>query len=207
MGACTRSSHSDRVRASASSSRPSPCVGATLEREPSDVLYGIVARPRRGRTSLRWIAVRARPRARPRRLRRWADACAPRRASERSACAAASSTRAQVEGEIARAEARLAALVTKGADERAAELERVLARARAESLSLIAERGAADRRSRAASAIRRARARGRARAERRARRHAAPRRAAPRRMERGPRARAGDISSTSCSASPSGRSD
>jgi hypothetical protein len=44
----------------------------------------------------------------------------------------------KVEGEIARAEARLAAQVTKGADERAAELERVLARARAESLSLIA---------------------------------------------------------------------
>ena len=44
----------------------------------------------------------------------------------------------KVEGEIARAEARLAAQVTKGGDERAAELERVLSRARAESLSLIA---------------------------------------------------------------------
>src|SRR3954451_2381862 len=44
----------------------------------------------------------------------------------------------KVEGEIARAEARLTAQVTRGADERAAELERVLARARAESLSLIA---------------------------------------------------------------------
>src|SRR5580765_2099246 len=44
----------------------------------------------------------------------------------------------KVEGEIARAEARLSAQVTKGADERAAELERVLARARAETLSLIA---------------------------------------------------------------------
>ena len=43
----------------------------------------------------------------------------------------------KVEGEIVRAEARLAAQVAKGADERAAELERVLARARAESLSLI----------------------------------------------------------------------
>ena len=44
----------------------------------------------------------------------------------------------KVEGEIVRAEARLSAQVTKGADERAAELEHVLARARAESLSLIA---------------------------------------------------------------------
>jgi hypothetical protein len=44
----------------------------------------------------------------------------------------------KVEGEIVRAEARLAAQVRTGADERAAELERVLARARAESLSLIA---------------------------------------------------------------------
>src|SRR5262245_1057640 len=44
----------------------------------------------------------------------------------------------KVDGEIVRAEARLAAQVAKGADERAAEQERVLARARAESLSLIA---------------------------------------------------------------------
>src|SRR3954468_23565289 len=43
----------------------------------------------------------------------------------------------KVEGEIARAEARLAAQVTRGGDERAAELERVLARARAEALSLM----------------------------------------------------------------------
>src|SRR3954469_5834866 len=44
----------------------------------------------------------------------------------------------KVEGEIARAEARLAAQVTKGAGEGAAAPERVRARARAESLSLIA---------------------------------------------------------------------
>jgi hypothetical protein len=44
----------------------------------------------------------------------------------------------KIEREITRAEARLAAQVTQGADQRAAELERVLARARAESLSLIA---------------------------------------------------------------------
>jgi hypothetical protein len=43
----------------------------------------------------------------------------------------------KVDNEIVRAEARLAAQVAKGADERAAELERVLTRARAESLSLI----------------------------------------------------------------------
>ena len=44
----------------------------------------------------------------------------------------------RVEREITRAEARLAAQVGQGADERAAELDRVLARARAESLSIIA---------------------------------------------------------------------
>ena len=44
----------------------------------------------------------------------------------------------RVEREITRAEARLTAQVGQGADERAAELERVLARARAESLSIIA---------------------------------------------------------------------
>jgi hypothetical protein len=43
------------------------------------------------------------------------------------------------EAEIEKAEARLAAVAERGADERAAELERVLARARAESLSLIAD--------------------------------------------------------------------
>src|SRR3954463_13010597 len=50
----------------------------------------------------------------------------------------------KVEGEIARAEARLTAQVTRGADERAAELERVLARARAESLALDRREGAKD---------------------------------------------------------------
>jgi hypothetical protein len=42
-----------------------------------------------------------------------------------------------IEGEIDRAEARLGAIVARDAEERAAELERVLARARAESISLI----------------------------------------------------------------------
>jgi DNA repair exonuclease SbcCD ATPase subunit len=45
----------------------------------------------------------------------------------------------RIEAEIARAEARLATVVARGGDERSAELERVLARARAESLSLIAD--------------------------------------------------------------------
>jgi hypothetical protein len=45
----------------------------------------------------------------------------------------------RIEGEIERAEARLARIVARGADERSAELERVLARARAESLSLFAD--------------------------------------------------------------------
>jgi hypothetical protein len=44
-----------------------------------------------------------------------------------------------VEAEVENAEARLAAIVTRDADERAAELERVLARARAESISLIVD--------------------------------------------------------------------
>ena len=45
----------------------------------------------------------------------------------------------RVEAEIAKGEARLGAVLARDADERAAELERVLARARAESLSLIAD--------------------------------------------------------------------
>jgi len=45
----------------------------------------------------------------------------------------------RIEAEIERAEARLARVVARGADERSAELDRVLARARAESLSLIAD--------------------------------------------------------------------
>jgi len=46
---------------------------------------------------------------------------------------------ARIEAEIRRAEARLKSIVARDADERAAELERVLARARAESLSLIVD--------------------------------------------------------------------
>ena len=46
---------------------------------------------------------------------------------------------AKIEAEIRRAEARLKSIVARDADERAAELERVLARARAESLSLIVD--------------------------------------------------------------------
>jgi hypothetical protein len=67
----------------------------------------------------------------------------------------------KVEGEIARAEARLTALVGRGADERSAELETVLARARAESLSLIAkeERRIVDSRRNAISEHERASAR------------------------------------------------
>jgi hypothetical protein len=45
----------------------------------------------------------------------------------------------RIEGEVESAEARLAAIVARDVEERAAELERVLARARAESLSLIAD--------------------------------------------------------------------
>jgi hypothetical protein len=45
----------------------------------------------------------------------------------------------RIEVEIERAENRLARVVARGADERSAELDRVLARARAESLSLIAD--------------------------------------------------------------------
>jgi len=45
----------------------------------------------------------------------------------------------RIEAEIERAENRLARVVARGADERSAELDRVLARARAESLSLIAD--------------------------------------------------------------------
>ena len=68
----------------------------------------------------------------------------------------------KVEREIVRAEARLAAQVARGADERAAELERVLARARAESLSLIAseERKIVDSRRNAIAEHERASARG-----------------------------------------------
>ncbi len=44
-----------------------------------------------------------------------------------------------IEAEIEKGERRLGAVIARGADERAAELERVLARARAESLSLIAD--------------------------------------------------------------------
>src|SRR3954467_717929 len=44
---------------------------------------------------------------------------------------------ARIEAEIRRAEARLSSIVARDAKERAAELERVLARARAESMSLI----------------------------------------------------------------------
>jgi hypothetical protein len=45
----------------------------------------------------------------------------------------------RIDAEIEKGEARLDAVLARGADERAAELERVLARARAESLSLIAD--------------------------------------------------------------------
>jgi hypothetical protein len=45
----------------------------------------------------------------------------------------------RVEAEIERAENRLARSIARGADERSAEVDRVLARARAESLSLIAD--------------------------------------------------------------------
>ena len=111
-------------------------VGATLERATERLLYGIVAGLGAIATAA-WILFALDPSA---------DLAYPAAGLTLCLIVAVGAIgirrgifhARKVEGEIARAEARLAAQVTKGADERAAELEHVLARARAESLSLIA---------------------------------------------------------------------
>ena len=65
--------------------------------------------------------------------------CAARRRGRARSCAARSTTREQIDAHLAEAQARLRALVEPEAADRAAELERTLARARADSVSMLVE--------------------------------------------------------------------
>jgi hypothetical protein len=111
-------------------------VGATLERVSERALYGIIGALGMG-SVVAWVLFALDPSA---------DLAYPAAGLTLCLVVAAGGIgirhgifhARKVEGEIVRAEARLSAQVSNGADERAAELERVLARARAESLSLIA---------------------------------------------------------------------
>jgi hypothetical protein len=112
-------------------------VGAALDRVSQRLAYGVAAVIAGGALA-GWILFALDPRA------ELAVAAAGLTASALAAAAAIAVRRGvqharKVEGEIRSAEARLAAVVARGTDERSAELERVLARARSESLSLIAD--------------------------------------------------------------------
>ena len=135
-------------------------VGAALDRLSERFIFGITAAIGAGALA-GWVLFALDPRA---------ELAVPAAGLTTSLLAAAAAIGVRrgvvhartIDAEIAKGEARLDAVLARGADERAAELERVLARARADSLSLLAEQerriadAAANRARRARAASRRA---------------------------------------------------